>query len=191
MPSWLYTPQGMSEDGKEAISEGMKAYHDSLSEEEREARRDHLACLSYTNALKRRLGIDTSKRRKFEKGHQSMSTPAGNALIGRGQKISASIKALCFEIGVENRAELKLALLQGCLAPPPKSLPYLLMMAAYIDGKPGNGPSEDQSQHEWTAYLTMDELEVMRGFIAAAKERMSGITAQGPIIDVTPSPVQP
>ena len=59
---------------------------------------------------------------------------------GSKNKIPGSVKALilgiCEEIVTENPELIRRALIAGFTAKPPRSLPYLKLVAHYLDGKP-------------------------------------------------------
>jgi len=184
MPSWMYTPGGHTEEGKENIRLGLKDHIDSLTPEQRDER-DHNMRIAQMIGVQQRKALGEPHGRPFPKGND-MTTPAGNALIAPGRKWSASIKRLIAEIAIEHGPELKASLLEGALAAPPKSFPYLALMLTTIDGKPGEIPVIGEQDTTWTQFITDDEMSQIRTIISNAHARMNSPTGSQVILDVVP-----
>lgn len=52
------------------------------------------------------------------------------------RSLTGSIKRIAQEVADENATAVKAAFLAGVNAPPPRSFPYLQLIASYVDGKP-------------------------------------------------------
>lgn len=75
------------------------------------------------------------------------------------------------------------AIMEGVLAPPPRSFPYIAFLAAYTDGRPREAEPEDGPTADLSS-LTREEL----GARALAVARSLQLRGELTVIDVTPIP---
>ncbi len=170
----------------QATAEAVTAWHGQRSPEAKEATRERCrdAALCRTFAP-RRPGHRLPKGKSFPMSH----TP--EAIAARSTKAvqKASIARILREIVVTEPEMIRAALVEGISAPPPKSFPYLMMAASYLDGKPIDlDPDAGRNSHDLSG-LSNEEL-ISRATAAVERMRRELRVApaeQHPVIDVTPT----
>jgi len=77
------------------------------------------------------------------------------------------------------------AIIQGLLAPPSRSFPYIALAAAYLDGKPIDAEPPDHYRED-LSNLTREQLRDRA--VALANRLQEEARESLPVIDVTPEP---
>jgi hypothetical protein len=107
------------------------------------------------------------------------NTPCGGTTLVKIEK--ASVKRIIKDL-VGVRPELiENAIIDGLMAPPPRSFPYVALAAAYLDGKPVDGEPMSPEQADLSK-LSREQLMARALRIAAGLEQKPKLA----IIDVTP-----
>lgn len=111
-----------------ATKAGMHRWHARRTEESRE----HSRALQSDAAICR-IWIKRTPKYKFPEGHAPMSNH-DRAALTRVEK--ASVKRILKDLATTRPDLFKDAIIDGLLAPAPRSFPYIALAAAYLDGKP-------------------------------------------------------
>jgi hypothetical protein len=165
----------------EGVSRGMREFHATRTPEQRERLRqkstDAAICRTFTP---HRPGTG------FQKGHGKMGTsPLSLARRELTKVQKASIRRIIKDL-VEVQPEMWIeAIIRGVQSEPPRSFPYLMMAAQYLDGKPTTEPPPDPIAD--LSALTREELaQRAAALVARLRETEERAAGSLPVIDVQP-----
>lgn len=195
-------PTGVQRDWQaEACGQWMKAYYARQTPEQRAAK----AASHRRGAIAmwwRRLWTPYLLDRKriadgaaMEPEREATLRKADSNLLKRVEEVS--IKRIIKQAAFENQDKVYDAWLDGIMARPPYSFPYIALAAAYLDGKPGPAVEERKELPD-LQNLTDEELaDVARGIAERLQEdarvARANVAEQAkrhglPVIDVQPEP---
>ena len=165
---------------------GMYLFHDRRTPEQREATRqrviDSVVCGIW---MRRHPG------HRWQKGHQTMgNTPEAIALRTLAQVQRASVRRIMKEVVATRPDLVRDAIIDGLLAPAPRSYPYLALAAAYLDGKPTAADPPTDTREDLSE-LTRDQLLARALAVASRLQRDAHVHASADasallVIDVVP-----
>jgi hypothetical protein len=130
----------------------------------------------------------SENRHKFPVGNSSYMTQEGLEKAAFTRAAKASIKRVMKELAEEDPELIKASLILGLCAEPPKSFPYLMLCASYLDGKPVEGTADTGSVDLST--LSNEELVVCAQRLishVSGAPRPEPRVADLPVIDVKPA----
>ena len=171
-------------------SVGMDQWHASRTPEHRELARQRIK-----DARLCRIFVPNQRGNRWQKGRKPVGNTTETALAKREfTKVrTASVKRILKDI-VETQPELiRDAIIEGLLAPPPRSFPYIALAAAYLDGKPIDAEPPVERPNDLSE-LTTEQLLQRAVSIATrmsreAQERAAALTnGPLPVIDVHAMP---
>jgi hypothetical protein len=176
---------------------GMHAWHARRSEAERLA-----SNLKRTDAAVIQMWVPKGPRTSRKGGRKRVdpNTPVGNTTLAKIEK--ASIKRIIRDLAGRRPELFENAIIDGLLAEPPRSFPYVALCISYTDGKAVDSSNDIHTQpqlHANLADLTREQLmqralriaQILKTatdeqtvLVQEREARGAGLT----IIDITPEP---
>jgi hypothetical protein len=174
----------MPAEQRERVAEGVRRWHAQMSDEKRQA------WLAGVSLSQMRFPGDTRRRGYksiFTPGHEDMSTEAGLQKMRATKRGMPSVKRHMAQIAAEQPELIRNALLRELDGP--RAAQVLMLFAAYLDGKPGDGGSSGSSSkyNAELAAMSTSELAAEAERLAATLRAMADDEREKlPVIDVTP-----
>lgn len=166
------------------VAEGVRRWHQQMSDEQRQS---WLASVSLSQM---RFPGDTRRRGYksiFVKGHEDMSTSSGLERARATKRGLPSVKRHMADIAERHPDLIRAALLRELEGP--RAAQILMLFAAYLDGKPGDGDSRGSSSkydRELAAMSTSELAQEAERTAAALRAMADDEQERQMVIDVTP-----
>ncbi|MBS1819291.1 MAG: hypothetical protein JSU08_15255 [Acidobacteria bacterium] len=173
----------MPPEQRERVAEGVRRWHREMSDEQRQS------WLAGVSLSQMRFPGDTRLRgykTTFVRGHPDMSTQAGLEKMRATKRGLPSVKRHMAQIAADHPELIRNALLRELDGP--RAAQVLMLFAAYLDGKPGDGSSESPTRYDpKLAAMSTLELAAEAEKLAATLRAMADAEREKlPVIDVTP-----
>ncbi len=161
---------------------GMHEWHAQRTEAEREQSTQHIR-----DAALCRVWSPQRPGHKWQKGRGPVGNTTPEALARRSMTRveAASVKRILKDIVAVQPELVRDAIIEGLLATPPRSFPYIALAAAYLDGKPIDAQPPVDNREDLSE-LTRDEL--LARALAIARRLKAEQAGELPVIDVIPEP---